>query len=109
MSKILEALDCLKIAGVDFYRSIETYVPEIHSDISETQYFDNTDEFYTIKQGLLEAQDLEKENELLKKFIKKMIKDGYIPQVYQYQKVSQNEVDNKEYEQILNGEFRFYK
>lgn len=74
MSKALKALECLKSLGADFYRSIKTYVPEIHSDISETQYLDNTDEFYVVKQALLEAQDLEKEKDKYKKALEIIFK-----------------------------------
>ena len=56
-----EALECLeRLDTMDFHRSIETYIPEIDSDISETQYLGNTDEFYTIKQALLKAQEQKK-------------------------------------------------
>ena len=57
-----EALECIKsLDNMEFSRSIETYVPLIDSDISETQYLCNTDEFYIIKQALLKAQKQEKE------------------------------------------------
>ena len=55
-----EALECLKaLDNMEFSRSIETYVPEIDSDISETQYLCNTNEFYIVKQALLKAQAME--------------------------------------------------
>ena len=55
-----EALECLhQLDSMGFHRSIDTYVPEINSEISETQYIDNTNEFYTIKQALLITQELE--------------------------------------------------
>lgn len=66
MSKELEALECVeRLDNMDFYRSIETYVSEIDSDISETQYLGNTDEFYIIKQALIKTQELKSENKVL--------------------------------------------
>ena len=53
-----EALECVeRLDKMEFHRSIETYVSEIDSDISETQYLGNTDEFYTIKQALIKEQE----------------------------------------------------
>lgn len=48
-----KALECLKrLDYMEFHRSIETYVPSIDGDISETQYLCNTDEFAIIQQAL---------------------------------------------------------
>ena len=69
-----EALKCLKkLDNMQFSRSIDTYVPEIDSEISETQYLDNTIEFYIIKQALIKAQENEKVLSIIKE--KKVIVD----------------------------------
>jgi len=67
--KYLDALECLeRLDKMDFHRSIETYVPEIDSDVSETQWLSNTDEFYTIKQTLIKAQENTRSDEILQKY-----------------------------------------
>lgn len=66
-AKPSQALECLKeIDSMQFHRSIDTYVYEIKSEISETQYLDNTNEFYTIKQALIKAQEQEKVLNIIK-------------------------------------------
>lgn len=73
-AKPSEALKDLKeLNKMGFCRSIDTYVPEIDRDISETQYLENTTEFYIIKQALIKAQEQEKENAYIEK-IKTMMK-----------------------------------
>ncbi len=62
-TEISDALECLeRLDNNEFSRSIDTYVALINRDVSETQYLGDTNEFAVIKEALLKAQGLEKEN-----------------------------------------------
>lgn len=106
-----EALECVeRLDKMEFHRSIETYVSEIDSDISETQYLGNTDEFYTIKQALLKAQKEHNSTNLLmqelecKDFaeLRKYARCGYEKINKKYLKWEDLEKD-RTYKVLLNG------